>query len=172
MCARFQGCRQEGQLVVEDAPQTRDLLGAYLRGDRSALGRLLLEHEPYMRQVVDARLDEDLRCHVQTSDIIREARLEIVRRIDDFFSRKPMPFRLWLRSAACERLARLRERFLNTEERLEPREYPLPEQSALLLADQFVSQQTCPGHIPPLSQRTTLVRQALANLAEWTARFF
>ena len=49
-----------------------------------------------------------LRARVDPSDVVQEAQMEVVRRMDDYLKRRPMPFRLWLCKTAKERLLNLR----------------------------------------------------------------
>ena len=91
-----------------DSDETAALLERIRGGDESALSRLLAHWRPRLVRFVSLRLGGKLRTRVDPSDIVQEAQLEVVRRIDDFLRRRPMPFHLWLRKTAYERLLNLR----------------------------------------------------------------
>ena len=74
------------------------------QGNRAALEPLLLMHRDYLRRVIDLRLDARLRARIDASDVVQEAFLEAVRRMPDYLARAPMPFHLWLRQTAQQRL--------------------------------------------------------------------
>ena len=73
-------------------------------GDRGSFDRLFGLHRAYLRQVVKRRLDPRVRGRVDPSDVLQETQLEALRRLPDYLDRRPMPFRLWLRKTAQERL--------------------------------------------------------------------
>src|SRR5262249_40796119 len=59
---------------------------------------------PEVRGFGEVRWDRQLAPRLAPSDVVQEAQLEVVRRMDDFLKRRPMPFHLWIRKAAYERL--------------------------------------------------------------------
>jgi RNA polymerase sigma-70 factor (ECF subfamily) len=93
---------------ASDSEQTRLLLQKVCQGDQRALSRLLERHRPYLRQMVELRLDPRLRARVDPSDVVQEAQLEATRRLQDDPQPPPIPFRLWLRHLASDRLLMLR----------------------------------------------------------------
>src|SRR5216683_1209305 len=91
-----------------DSEETLELLDGVRRGERAAVDRLLARHRDDVRSFVEARLDPRVAARIDPSDVVQEAQLEVVRRMDDFLRRRPMPFRLWVRKTAYERLLNLR----------------------------------------------------------------
>src|SRR5262245_8332435 len=91
-----------------DSTETRGLLEQVRGGDRRALEQLLTRYRPGLRAFVAMHLDPRLAARVDPSDVVQEAQLDVVRRIDDFLSRRPMPFHLWVRKTTYERLLDLR----------------------------------------------------------------
>src|SRR5919201_2466011 len=125
--------------VMPDSDETRQLLDDLRAGDGRAFGRLFARHRPYLRRLVALRLDTRLRARLDPSDVVQDAQLEAFRRLPDYLERRPMPFRLWLRKTAQERLAMLARRHLGAARRTVAREVPLPEGSSVSLARQFLS---------------------------------
>jgi RNA polymerase sigma-70 factor (ECF subfamily) len=124
--------------VKPDSEQTVGLLEQLAGGNRQALGLLLDRYRPELKAFVGFHLDPALRARLDPSDVVQEAQMEVVRRLDDFLRRRPMPFHLWVRKTAYERLLNLRRDHRQRARRSVDREVPLPERSSLLLARPFV----------------------------------
>ena len=93
--------------------------------DRGALEALLKWHRPELRSFIELHLDPRIRARVDPSDVVQDAQLDVVRRMDDYLSRNPMPFRLWLRKNAYERLLTLRRDHVGRRRRSVSREVAL-----------------------------------------------
>src|SRR5262245_30575116 len=152
--------------VTPDSAETQHLLRQARSGDRAALDTLLVRHRAYLRQFVDLRLDPRLRRRVDPSDVVQEAQLEASRRFDTYVQQPAMPFRLWLRQLAGDRVLMVHRAHLGAACRALDREVALPDRSSLLLARQL----SAPGSTP--TQRLTRdelvrrVREAVARLTE------
>src|SRR5262245_55914366 len=120
--------------VRPDSEETLALLERAALGDRAARNALLERHRERMHHFVEARLDARLRARLSASDVVQEAQLEVTRRMDDFLRRRPMPFHLWVRRTAYERLLNLRRRHRQCACRSVDREEALPERSLMALA--------------------------------------
>jgi RNA polymerase sigma-70 factor (ECF subfamily) len=152
--------------VTPDSAETRDLLRRIAAGDRQAFEELFARYRDYLRQVVEVRLDPKVRARVDASDVVQETQLEAFRRLPDFLARRPMPFRLWLRKTAQERLLVARRRHVEAGRRAVAREVPLPERSSLLLARGFLAAASTPSQQLDQRELARRVRQALARLPE------
>src|SRR5690242_8360213 len=98
--------------VTPDSEETRRLLSRAEAGDRCAFERLFGRHRDGLFRVIEARLDAKVRARVDASDVVQEAQLEAFRRLPDYLVRRPMPFWLWLRKTAQERLLVARRQHL------------------------------------------------------------
>src|SRR5262245_19002267 len=127
-----------------DSAETCALLEKLGRGDRQALDQLLARYRPGLLSFVGARLGPDLQARLDASDIVQEAQLEIARRLEDFLSRRPMPFHVWIRKTTYERLLNL-QRDHRRARRSVFREAPWPERSSLLVARPFLSSASSPS---------------------------
>ena len=92
------------QAAQADSEETRKLLAEVRAGDSQALGPLLTRHQPYLQRFVELRLDPRLRVRLDPADVVQEAQLQAVRRLPRYLEQNPMPFRLWLRQLAQDRL--------------------------------------------------------------------
>jgi RNA polymerase sigma-70 factor (ECF subfamily) len=149
-----------------DSAQTRRFLEEVGAGDTSAFDRLFAHHRPGLRQFVALRLDTRLQARLDPSDVVQETQLEAYRRMDDFLKRRPMPFRVWLRKTAYERLLKVRRYHVEAAQRAVGRELGLPDQSSLLLARPFLDRVSSPSQQLARADLVQRVRQALAGLSE------
>jgi RNA polymerase sigma-70 factor (ECF subfamily) len=136
------------------------------RGDAQAFESLIERHRPFLRQVIELRLDSRLQPRVDPSDIVQEVQLEVFRRMPDYLERRPMPFRLWLRKTAQERLLKTQRKHLETGRRTLSREVPLPDRSSLALAQQMVASGASPSSRLERRELIERIRQAVAKLSE------
>jgi RNA polymerase sigma-70 factor (ECF subfamily) len=151
--------------VAPDSSQTRGLLDQVRQGDRHALSALLARHRPALQTFVDCHLDPRLRARVDPSDVVQEAQLEVVRRMDDFLARRPMPFHVWVRKTAYERLLNLRRDHRRGRRSVE-REEPWPARSSLLLARPLVQGGPSPSQEAQARELAERAGRAVAELAE------
>jgi RNA polymerase sigma-70 factor (ECF subfamily) len=152
--------------VTPDSAATQRLLQQVRAGDRQAFEQLLAEHRPYLRQVVELRLGPKLRPRVDPSDVVQEAQIEAARRLDAYLEQAPLPFRLWLRQLAHDRLLMLQRRHVQAARRAVDREVALPEGSSLLLAQQLLAAGSTPSHQLGQQELAQRVRQAVARLPD------
>ncbi len=87
-----------------DPAATRDLLAKASDGDRAATDDLLAAHREALRRAVALRLDPALARRVDASDIVQDVLLEANSRLQDYLKNPVMPFHLWLRHLAKDRL--------------------------------------------------------------------
>jgi RNA polymerase sigma-70 factor (ECF subfamily) len=149
-----------------DSAETCRFLDAVRSGDESAFDQLFARHRPGLRQFVALRLDSRVQARLDPSDIVQETQLEAYRRMDDFLKRHPMPFRIWLRKTAYERLLKLRRYHVEAARRSVDRELGLPDRSSLLLARPFLDRESSPSQQLARGELVRRVRQVLAQLSE------
>jgi RNA polymerase sigma-70 factor (ECF subfamily) len=77
-----------------------------------------------------------------------------------------MPFRLWLRQIALDRLLKTHRHHAITARRAVGREIPLPEQSSILFAEQVLGRGPTPSQQVNRGDLAARVRQGIAQLAE------
>ena len=149
-----------------DSAETQSLLRQIRAGEAGATDRLLERHRPYLRRLVELRLDPRMQGRVDPSDVVQEAQLEAVRRLAAYLKQPRMPFRLWLRQLAYDRLLMLRRRRVTAARRAVGRDVPLPDRSSLELARQLLAGGSSPSH--QLIQREFVhrVRQAVSELPD------
>jgi RNA polymerase sigma-70 factor (ECF subfamily) len=152
--------------VSPDAVEIQELLRQAGAGNRDAFAKLFARFRSELRRMVALRLDRRLRARVDASDIVQETQLEALRRLPEYLERRPMPFRLWLRKTAQERLLVVQRQHLRAARRTVDREVPLPDRSSLLLAQQLAACDSTPSQRLDRRDLAHRVRQGLARLPE------
>jgi RNA polymerase sigma-70 factor (ECF subfamily) len=152
--------------VEPDSAETCRLIEQVGHGEPAALEKLLVRHRPDLQAFVDWHLDPRLRARIDPSDVIQETQLEVVQRMDDFLRRRPMPFHLWVRRTAYERLLNLRRDHCHRARRSVDREVRWPERSSLLLARPLVRGGPSPSQALEAREFAERVSRAVGELAE------
>ena len=151
---------------ASDSVEIVTLLSQARSGEASAFDRLFTLCEGQLRRFVDLRLDPKLRPRVDPSDVLQEAHLEAVRRLDDFLENPALPFKLWLRQITLDRLLMMRRRHVGAARRSLAREAALPDGSSCALARQLIAAGSTPSQQLGREEMAIRVREAVARLAE------
>jgi RNA polymerase sigma-70 factor, ECF subfamily len=145
---------------------TAGLLEQVRRGDKRALEELLTRHRPAIRWLIELRLDPKLRQRLDPSDVVQETQAEVIRRIDAYLQNRPIPFSLWLRRIAYDRLLMLRRKHVEAGRRAVTRDLPLPDRSSVELGRRLLAHSATPSEQLVRHELGERVRQAIAGLDE------
>lgn len=132
-----------------DSSETQELLKHAADGDASATGRLLDRHRAGLRRMVGARLDPLLQRRVDASDIVQEVMVEASRRLSDYLREPVLPFHLWLRQMARDRMIDAHRRHRQAARRSLDREQPLEPAGWLDRSTLELAVQLCDGERTP-----------------------
>jgi RNA polymerase sigma-70 factor (ECF subfamily) len=149
-----------------DSTETQRLLERVGAGDHSALEQLLARHRPYLQQVIQARLDPQIQKRVDASDVVQETQLAAARRIETYLEQRPMPFRLWLRKTARERLLDVRRRHTAAARRDVEQEVSFPDQTSFQIAQQLLGTSTTPSRQLLKKEAASRIHQAIGKLSD------
>lgn len=152
--------------TTADSTQTQRLLEQLRAGDSTAFERLFARHQDYLRHIIEMRMDRRLRSRFDASDVLQETHLEVSERLQEYLARRPMPFRLWLRKTAHQRLLRMRRAHTEAQNRAIGREVPLPQRSSVELAQQLLGTGPTPSEQIGGRELAAQVRAAIGQLAE------
>ena len=132
-----------------DPENTEQLLNHARQGDNSAVNRLLDRHRDAVRRMIDLRMDQVLKRRVDASDIVQEVMIDANRRLQTYLQNPVMPFHLWLRQMAKDRLIDAHRRHRGAARRSIDREQPLvtaaSNESSLDLVAQLRDQELTPA---------------------------
>ena len=87
-----------------DQQQTTELLGDARAGNDEAVNRLLERHRQAVHRMVQLRLDQKIRRRIDVSDVVQDVFVEASRRLKEYLLKPEMPFHLWLRHIAQDRI--------------------------------------------------------------------
>jgi RNA polymerase sigma-70 factor (ECF subfamily) len=140
------------------------------RGDPAARGELLERHRPYLLRMVALRMDRRLAARVDASDIVQETLARAARDLSEYVQRPTVPFSVWLRQIAWERLADVHRLHIRSQRRTVTREapggIPLPDESVIQLAKRLLASGTSPSRRLIRDEESARLRAALASLPE------
>ena len=152
-----------------DRSETTRLIEQAVRGDQRALGKLLGRHRERLRRMIALRLDRRLQGRVDPSDVLQEAYFDATRRLPEYHKNPTMPFFLWLRLLAGQRLVDEHRRHLGAAARDAGREISLyrgawPETSSAALAAHLLGRLTTPSQAAIRTERKIRLQEALNSL--------
>lgn len=152
-----------------DSAETNLLLEQAARGDQQLLGQLLERDRDRLRRMVALRLDRRLYGRIDPSDVIQEAQLEAAERLAEYLRNPTMPFFLWLRLIAGQRLLALHRRHLGAQMRTASRDVSLdrgalPQASSAALAARLLGRLTSPSAAAVKAEMKARLREALDSM--------
>jgi RNA polymerase sigma-70 factor (ECF subfamily) len=119
--------------------------------------------------MVSVRMDRRLTARLDPSDVVQEALADAAVDLPDYLRTRPMAFYPWLRQLAWDRLLRVHRHHIGAERRNVDREradfLPLPDESAMNLANRLVSPGTSPSGNMIRQELRERVRATLDRLA-------
>ncbi len=135
-------------------------------GDRLAVGSLFEGQRARLKRMLSLRIDGRLRGRVDPADIILDTFLEASMRIEEYLRESKMPFYLWLRFLAMQRLHAIYREHLGAQKRDARREValdagPCAAASSEALAAQLLGRLSTPSQTVV---RAELRAQLLATL--------
>ncbi|MFO0915546.1 MAG: sigma-70 family RNA polymerase sigma factor [Pirellulales bacterium] len=138
------------QSIWPNAETTQELLDGVRAGETDAAGKLLERHRESLRRLVMLRLDRRIQQRMDASDIVQEVMLEANRRLATYLDNPCMPFHLWLRQMARDRIIDAHRRHRASHKRSVDREQSLavaaaPDRSTMELAAQICDQELTPA---------------------------
>jgi len=103
--------------MADDADETQGLLNRLRAGDQDVLAVLFARHRDALRRMINLRLDRRLHGRVSASDVLQEAYVDAIKRVPHFFENPEMPFVVWLRWIAGQRLVEVHRQHLGARMR-------------------------------------------------------
>jgi RNA polymerase sigma-70 factor, ECF subfamily len=155
-----------GILMDNNSVETVRLIERAQAGDQEAVNALLMRHRDRLRRMVEMRLDSRLQARIDPSDVIQDACVDVVQRLDEYLRDPKLPLFLWLRLIVGERLLRLQRQHLGAQMRDAGREVSLyrgalPAASSAALAAQLLGKHTSPTQAIVRAERALRLQEAL-----------
>lgn len=149
----------------QDASQVEELLAQAGRGETGAVDQLLAQHRDMLHRTVGLRLDRRVSARLDVSDVVQETCLEAARRLPEFLARRPMPFALWLRWLAREKVLSAHRQHLLADKRAVGLEAPpLPLDSSAQFVGGLLGRGPTPSQSIAAAELAERLRLALSQL--------
>jgi len=148
---------------------TEELLRRASQGDAQAIDALFSRYREALSRLVHFRIDRRLRGRMDTSDVVQEACLEAVRRIDDYLRDPRMPFFLWLRFITRQKLVALHRNHLGVQARdprreVRPNRLPSPSTTSVSVSERILSHLTPPADALARAETQRILQDALDRM--------
>src|SRR6516225_36224 len=139
-----------GLMTPANSEDRSDLLRRAAEGDEVSWQTLLNRHDKRLRRMIALRLDQRIQGRVDASDVFQETCMAAWKHLPDYLRQPAMPFFLWLRGIAGNKLKELHRHHLGTHMRDAGREVSLcrgrlPEATSAALAAQLLGRLTRPS---------------------------
>ncbi len=103
-CVGINFALQEKTDMWPEKDKTEELLENCRDGNSDAVNELMDRHRDVLRQIVRMRLDQRILQRIDVSDVVQDVLIEANRRLKDYLQNPVMPFRLWMRQIAKDRI--------------------------------------------------------------------
>jgi RNA polymerase sigma-70 factor (ECF subfamily) len=155
--------------MADNSSETNRLLRRAADGDQESWGALLTRHADRLRRMVAFRLDQRLQGRIDPSDVIQESYLEASQHLADYLRGPPLPFFLWLRGIAGNKLRELHRHHLAAQMRDAGREVSLyrgtlPETTSAALAARLLGHETRPSEAAVRAEVKVRLQEALNRM--------
>ena len=154
-------------MPAEGEADIADLLARVRAGDQPALAELFARHRDKLRRMVQLRLDHRLAGRVSPSDVLQEAYIDALKRIDHYFEKPDQPFFGWLRLVVGQRLADVHREHL-AQKRDVGHEVPIhrggPGADSACLAACLLGSGTSPSHAAARTESFARLEEALDRM--------
>lgn len=155
--------------MFPDSEKTQQLLREAKDGDANAVSELLERHRESLRRMVQARLDRAIAQRVDASDVVQDVLLEAHSRLASFIESGSMPFHVWLRHLAKDRMIDVHRRHHADRRNVDRERHPAPSadvSSAFDLFAQISAQELTPAAAAIRQEMEARFLSALEQLDE------
>jgi RNA polymerase sigma-70 factor (ECF subfamily) len=154
--------------MTDESEDIQGLLDGLQRGDQQALAALFSRHRERLRKMVEFRLDARLRGRVSTSDVLQEAYIDALKRLPHYQALPGVPFFVWLRWVAVQRLVDVHRQHLGAQVRNVGKEVRLGQGDLIEASSEKMAELmgdlTSPSQAAQRSETLARLREALDRL--------
>ena len=153
------------------SPQTEQLISDAKAGDHSAVNQLMDRHRNSLNHLVRMRLDKKVQNRVDVSDVVQDVLVEANRRLQRYLETPVMPFHLWLRQIAKDRIIDAHRRHRVSAKRSVDREQQLfaprgHDQSSIQLASLLGDSKITPAAAALQKELAKKIENSISQLEE------
>jgi len=154
--------------IWPDGDATAELLVNVRDGQSQAVEELLDRHRDSLRRMISLRLDQRLMQRIDVSDVVQDVLIEANRRLIDYVNHPTIPFHLWIRQIAKDRIIDAHRRHRMSAKRSVDREQAAaagpPDQSTMEFANQFRDGQLTPAAAATQRELAQHIEMAIQHL--------
>jgi RNA polymerase sigma-70 factor, ECF subfamily len=155
-------------MITPDTDEA-DLLRRARAGDQQAVAALFDRYRDRLRKMVRLRLDRRISGRIDASDVLQDAYLDVARRFPEYAAAPAVPFYVWVRALAGQRLVDLHRRHLGAQMRDAGQEVSLyrgalPAASSASLAQQLLAGLTSPTQAAVRAEMQVRLQEALNSM--------
>jgi RNA polymerase sigma-70 factor, ECF subfamily len=159
------GLHEKVTMPAETDPEITALVSRLRAGDSAALAELFDKHREKLRRMVQLRLDHRLAGRVSASDVLQEAYIDALKRVEHYFEKPDQPFFGWLRLVVSQRMADIHREHL-AQKRNAGREVPIHggATDSACLAACLLGNLSSPSHTATRNEVFARLEQALNQM--------
>lgn len=149
----------------------RQLIERVVSGDEDALAELFLQHRDRLWRMVNFRMDPRLHGRVDADDVLQEAWLSVVQRIDHFLSDASRSIFVWFRLITSQTMVDIHRRHLGTQKRNAAMEFSInkgwsSESTSFSLSFHLLGHLTSPTQAALREELSQQLKAALSSMQE------
>ena len=155
--------------MVRQKDRTSELLACAKGGSEDAVNMLFDRERNVLRRQVQLRLDKKIQRRVGVSDIVQEVLIEANRRLDAYLDNPKLPFHLWVRHMALDRIIDAHRRHRMVAKRSVDKEQPLMspanlDRSSVDIDPELINPELTPAAAASMKELGRRVRASLRRL--------
>ena len=149
----------------------RELVERVVNGDEDALAQLFSQHHDRLWRMVNFRMDPRLHGRVDADDVLQEAWLSVVQRIDHFLSDASRSIFVWFRLITSQTMVDIHRRHLGTQKRNAALEFSInkgwsSESTSFSLSFHLLGHLTSPTQAALREELSQQLKTALSSMQE------
>jgi RNA polymerase sigma-70 factor (ECF subfamily) len=158
-------------MAPDSLPEHSEIFQAIEREREQALAKYFQIVRPRLKRIVNFRLDYRLNGRVSESDVIQEAYVRAAKHIDNFLTRRDLPFFVWLRMELHQMLLDIHRHHFDAEKRDVRKDQLFTRtgsggETSLAIAAHLIGRVSTPSRLVEKAEQIALVQQTLEQLPE------
>jgi RNA polymerase sigma-70 factor, ECF subfamily len=156
---------------MANSPGENQLLERVAQGDQNALAELFSRHRDRLWRMVTFRMDPRLHGRIDADDVLQEAWMSAVQRIDHFLVDASRSIFVWFRLITSQTLVDIHRRHLGTQKRNAGHEFSIDRgwsssSTSTSLSFHLLDQLTTPSEAALKEEMTRKLNEALAEMKD------
>lgn len=156
---------------MSHSEQDQELINRVVDGDEDALAQLFSQHHDRLWRMVNFRMDPRLHGRVDADDVLQEAWLSVVQRIDHFLADASRSIFVWFRLITSQTLIDIHRRHLGTQKRNAAMEFSInrgwsSESTSFSLSFHLLGHLTSPTQAALREELSQQLKTALSSMQD------